>query len=629
MGRTKLLFLALIMCTFVGVTAWSGLHYERAYDMAVRHTQLSAWSLAQLELELYQFGTAVDDFRDRRIGRQQLNDAYDMVWNRLDVFLSGSETASVRNRFGAKALIQHLFDQLKASEALVTSPTLQPEQVDPLLAILNDNLPKIRDLMVRNFTGPEAMQENAQLAQSKTLNLSILAALLLVGLTMLVLLFIEARRQHFLVWHDVLTRLPNRAAFIRQLQQSCQRSPQVVLCLMELTRFREVNDSLGHAAGDRLLVMVADELRQMIEAEMFIARTGSDGFAVIIQSVKQDANWFAFSKRLRLTLARLLFDADPAHRVGIRMGVSRAPQHARDSEELLLFADLALLQAREDASQPYQLFSHHLLRQYQRHRQLAEELRAQLSLPTANQLFLCYQPQIPLQPSSRLGAEVLIRWKHPELGFVPPNELVEIAEENGLGEVLCAWILRTLQQDLQTFPPGLVTLLDLAVNLSPSLFHARLPELAVAWLADGPLTVNQLVFELTETIALDDLVRSQQIFADLRQAGIRIALDDFGTGWSSFAYLKDLHFDKLKIDRSFISRIDCEARQALFVQAITELCHRLEVCVVAEGVETAQELAEVQRIHVNEVQGYYFSRPLPANDFMAFASQRLLPARSA
>ena len=187
----------------------------------------------------------------------------------------------------------------------------------------------------------------------------------------------------------------------------------------------------------------------MIEAEMFIARTGSDGFAVIIQSVKQDANWFAFSKRLRLTLARLLFDADPAHRVGIRMGVSRAPQHARDSEELLLFADLALLQAREDASQPYQLFSHHLLRQYQRHRQLAEELRAQLSLPTANQLFLCYQPPLPMQPSSRLGAEVLIRWKHPELGFVPPNELVEIAEENGLGEVLCAWILRTLQQEME------------------------------------------------------------------------------------------------------------------------------------------------------------------------------------
>ena len=192
-----------------------------------------------------------------------------------------------------------------------------------------------------------------------------------------------------------------------------------------------------------------------------------------------------------------------------------------------------------------------------------------------------------------------------------------------MGAPLAAWIFQSMNRDLDSFPLPLVRQLDLAINLSTSLFHRGLPEQTRVWLSDSPLLPEQLVYELTETIALDDLALSQRVFAELRRNGIRIALDDFGTGWSSFAYLKDLKFDKLKIDKSFIQKMDSDARQALFVQAITELCHRLDICVVAEGVETELELSEVLRLAVDEIQGYYFARPLPAATFCQFAERQL------
>ena len=623
MGRAKLLLLAIILCSFVGVTGWIVWHYDRAYTLATRHTQLSAWALAQLELELHEFESSVDYFRAGRIDQAQLNEAYDMAWNRLDVFLTGKEAKAIRQRFGAELLLRDLFQQLQHYEPLVTSAQLEPQDLEPLHQMLEHMLPKVRNLMVLNFTGPQAMSDNAALEHSKTQNFVILGCLLLLGLVMVLLLLLEARRQHFLIWHDALTRLPNRAAFIQRLRQLCVGGQQVVLCLLDLNRFKEVNDSLGHAVGDQLLLAVADKLRQSLPEGVWLARIGSDEFALLMSNQKSEAAWFAYTKRLQTGLERLLYRADPAHRVSVSIGVSQYPQPASNADELLLFADLALLHARQDDIRHFQIFSRPMLNQYQRKRRLATELREQLMGSGPSQLFLCYQPQIPRQPLGRLGAEVLLRWQHPELGFIPPPEIVEAAEENGLGERLGAWIFRTMSQDLARFPLPVVRQLDLAINLSTSLFHRGLPEQTRVWLSDSPLLPEQLVYELTETIALDDLGLSKQVFAELRHNGIRIALDDFGTGWSSFAYLKDLQFDKLKIDKSFIQKMDSDARQALFVQAITELCHRLDICVVAEGVETELELSEVLRLLVDEIQGYYFARPLPADAFCEFAERQL------
>lgn len=623
MGRTKLLLLALILCTFVGVTAWSTWHYEKAYNLATRHTHLSAWALAQLELELHEFEGNLDYFISGRIDQDKLNESYDLVWNRLDVFLTGEETHTIRQRFGAEPLLRTFFSRLQQVEPIITAPDLTPGQLAPIHQLLHDYLPRIRDLMVMNFTGADAIRENAELERSKSQNFLILGCLLLLGLLMIVLLFIEARRQHFLIWHDPLTRLPNRTAFIQQLQHHCRKEKGAILCLMDLNRFKEVNDSLGHEMGDKLLLMVAEQLRQRHCDGVFMARVGSDEFALLLQGHKGDAGWIAYSKRIRLVLERLLFLADPAHRVSVSMGISQFPQHAHNPEELLLFADLALLHARSDGARHYQIFNRTMLNHYQRKRRLATELRQQLALQEQSQLSLCYQPQIRRIPDQRLGAEVLIRWKHPELGYIPPAELVEAAEENGLGEELGIWIFNRMNQDLDLFPITLVRQLDISINLTASLFTRRLAEQSLEWLSGGPLLPSQLVYELVETIALDDLGLSQLIFAKLHENGIRIALDDFGTGWSSFAYFKDLHFDKLKIDKSFIQKMDSDPRQVLFVQSITELCQRLGVKVVAEGVETPLELDEVMRLGIDEIQGYHFARPLPPDTFRHFAQEQL------
>jgi diguanylate cyclase (GGDEF)-like protein len=620
MVRAKFLLLAIIMCTFLGVTIWSTWNYDRAFNQVTRHTHLSAWALAQLELELHEFEGAVDYYRAGRISQDKLNQAYDLAWNRLDIFLTGSESKSIRERFHAEGILRAFFVRLQSYESLLTSPHLQPTDLEPLDQDLHNAMPAIRNLMVLNFTGPTAMRENAELDRSKTQNYAILGVLLLVGLVMLVLLFAEARGQQFLAWNDPLTHLPNRAAFLQRLQQLVTGDQiQVVLCLFDLNRFKEVNDSLGHAAGDRLLLAVADKLREAISDGVYLAHIGGDEFALVLIGSKTESSWFGFTKRIRSQLESLLYKADPAHRVSVSMGVSQFPQHARNADELLLFADLALTAARHDVHHHYQLFNRQMFSHYQRKRQLAGELREQLSRVADSQLFLCYQPVVKRHDQERLGAELLIRWNHAELGFINPLDIVEAAEENGLGERLGEWVFQRMNHDLDGLPQPLVRRLDLAINLSASLFNKQLTEHALSWLLDGPLLPSQLILELTETIALDDFTMSQRIFAELRTAGIRIALDDFGTGWSSFAYLKELNFDKLKIDKSFIQKLDQDPRLPMFVETITELSHKLGVSVVAEGVETQIELDMVTAMQVDEIQGYFYARPLSIDKFQLFA----------
>jgi len=349
MVRAKFLLLALIMCTFLGVTIWSTWNYDRAFTQVTRHTHLSAWALAQLELELHQFEGAVDYYRAGRLNQEKLNEAYDLAWNRLDVFLTGREAKHIRERFNAESILRPFFVRLQSYEALLTSPHLLPSDLEPLDQDLHNTMPAIRNLMVLNFTGPTAMRENAELARSSIQNYVVLAVLLLVGLVMLVLLFLEARGQQYLAWNNPLTRLPNRAAFLLHLRQLLRANQQqVVLCLFDLNRFKEVNDSLGHAAGDQLLLTVADKLRKSAGDGVYLAHIGGDEFAMVLSGNMADSSWFSFTKRVRTRLGSLLYKADPAHRVSVSMGISQFPQHARTADELLLFADLALTAARHD-----------------------------------------------------------------------------------------------------------------------------------------------------------------------------------------------------------------------------------------------------------------------------------------
>lgn len=625
MGRIKFLFLATIMFTFVAVTAWSTWRYDQAFRFVTGQAQLSAWSLAQLEIELRNFEQQLVLYRSGSTTADDLNLSYDIAWNRLDTFTQAEETRAIRNRFGAEQITRNIFATLQKYESSISSPKENDPALQAMSRELSRQMPLLHDLTVQNFTGPGAMQESQLLQQSKTQNLIALGILLLVGLAMLTTLFYEAKCQHFLAWNDPLTGLPNRAAFNDRMHALLAKpDTQAVLCLIDLSRFKEVNDSFGHAAGDQLLTLIANLLRQHQNSEIYLARIGSDEFALVMfGSMSGYSNWFTYSRKIYNQLEWLLHSEDPAHRVKLNMGISQYPEHAGSVADMVLFADLALLSAKQDKQLRYQVFNRFMLDHYQRKRLLAGQLQELLAEPHNSELYLCYQPIIDISQPQRLGAELLIRWNHPELNFIDPPDIIEIAEENGLGEKLSEWLFHRMQHDIARFPADTLRHLHLSINLSSSIFNHHLANHVCNWLQDGPLPASQLILELTENIALEDVQLSRKIFSQLREKQIRIALDDFGTGWSSFSYLKDLSFDKLKIDKSFIRHLDRDKRLPLFVQAITGLSHQLGISVVAEGVETESELSKVLEIGANEIQGYYYSRPLSADAFLDYARHYL------
>ncbi|WP_017408262.1 bifunctional diguanylate cyclase/phosphodiesterase [Aeromonas hydrophila] len=467
MIKGKFLSLAFIMVSFLGVTIWSLFNYDRTFNDMVKYNQLSAWSLAQLELELHGFDEQLSLYRSGQTDAGQLNKAYDIAWNRLDIFLTGQETALIRSRYQASERVGAFFEVLKEYEQDVVNPTPDSARLAEMEGRMNKLLPSIRDLMVMNFTGPSAIKQRQELQQSKEGHVLVLVALLAIGLLILFVVSREMKLQYFLAWNDPLTLLPNRAAFMTRLERLAKgKQPAdctLTICLIELNNFKEVNDSLGYAAGDELLTMVANQIREYAHDQAFIARMGGDEFALFIYGAMPIEHRVPYLVRLLDELRPTVFQADPAHRVRVSMGISQHPITAHKIEELILFAD----------------------------------------------------------------------------------------------------------------------------------------------------------------IALDDLPLSQRIFKELKQIHVRIALDDFGTGWSSFSYLMSLSFDKLKIDKSFVSNIETDPRQFMFVESITKLSHQLGLVVVAEGVESLHELQQLAHIGVDEIQGYYYSKPLSPAEFFIYAMTHL------
>jgi diguanylate cyclase (GGDEF)-like protein len=622
MVRGKFASLALILVAFLGVTIWSAWSNDRAFTLLVRYTQLSAWSLAQLEFEMQSFQEGVILYQSGDLDERELNKRYDLAWNRLEIFLNGDESSIIRQHFDAQSKVGRIFTLIKAHEQDVLDPHPGSAGLDKLALGLKEMMPDIRGLMVENFTGPSAIRQRVSLLQSKQSNFWLLSGLLLVGLVMLYMLFRETRRHQFLAWNDPLTRLPNRAAFIRELEQAARRDVNqqrpLTLCLLELNHFKEVNDSLGYAAGDALLMTVARAIEEFVAGRAFVARIGGDEFALSYFGEQEPD----YPDRLLTHLQQLVFQADPAHRVKVSMGISQGLTASHQVEEIMLFADIALDNARQQGVRS-QLFNQAMLSRYERSRQLAAELRDHLDGDGSDQLSLYYQPIIKREGRHLLGAEALLRWQHPQYGFISPPDIISLAEDNGLGERLGDWIFNQVSQDLAPLPPSKMMKLEISINLSSSMFNEELPSRVARMLLTSPLCADQLILELTETIALDDLELSQRILTALQQLTVRIALDDFGTGWSSFAYLKELNFNKIKIDKSFICDIDSHARQQLFVSSITDLAHKLAVPVVAEGVETAAELAVVYDLGVDEIQGFFYAKPMPAADFRAFCQRYL------
>jgi diguanylate cyclase (GGDEF)-like protein/PAS domain S-box-containing protein len=419
------------------------------------------------------------------------------------------------------------------------------------------------------------------------------------------------QRARYLALYDPITDLPNRELLHQRLDDALaglrRRDGMVGVFLLDLDRFKSINDTFGHAAGDRLIRLCSRRLEACVRETDTVARIGGDEFALIQVGVEKADQAQALCRRLLAALVEP-FDLD-GHEVIVTasIGVALAQGDAEEPGRLLQHADIALYRAKDEGRNTFRFYEAEMDRRLQNRRALEHDLRAALA---RGQLEVHYQLQVDLRSQEPVGVEALARWHHPERGWVPPQEFISVAEETGLILPLGERVLRTACAHVADWPQ-----LRLSVNLSPVQFrHGDLVGLVRSALEESHLDPKRLELEITEGVLLSNTVSALTTLASLRKLGVRIAMDDFGTGYSSLGYLQQFTFDTIKIDRSFVGAIERRSEAEAIVRAVVGLGHSLGIRTCAEGVETAGQFAFLEGEGCDEVQGYYFSRPVPPAD---------------
>jgi diguanylate cyclase (GGDEF)-like protein len=415
--------------------------------------------------------------------------------------------------------------------------------------------------------------------------------------------------------HDPLTGLPNRALFMDRLAHALahlsRRGSSAAVLLLDLDRFKLINDSLGHAVGDDLLAGAAPRLKQMLRASDTIARFGADEFGILLEDIAGEQDAVDMAQRIAGTFNRPFVLDGNEHFVSVSIGITLAAGGER-AEDLVRDADAAMHRAKERGRARYELFDEAIRGRAISRLRVENDLRRALE---RDELTLEYQPIIGLQARAVIGVEALVRWDHPERGRVPPLEFIPIAEENGLIEPIGRWVLeRACRQGAEWYasrPDALP--ISVAVNLSAAQFDSpALVETVAGALRGARLDPGLLALELTESIVMGQSEELFQTLAELKSLGVSLILDDFGTGYSSLSYLTRLPFDVLKVDRSFIDGLGTEPRDTGITEAIVGMSNALSLWVTGEGVETELQLAELRRLGCHAAQGFLFSRPVAA-----------------
>ncbi|TXN01106.1 EAL domain-containing protein [Methylobacterium sp. WL64] len=421
------------------------------------------------------------------------------------------------------------------------------------------------------------------------------------------------RRIAHMARHDALTDLPNRTLFHECLNQRLDdmrwRGGGCAVLFLDLDRFKAVNDTLGHLAGDVLLREMAGRLNQVVQIGDLVARLGGDEFAVLVSEVDRVEAVSDLAARLVAAVRVPTLIGAQSVEVGVSVGIALSPEHGTDGETVFRRADLALYQAKADGRGTFRIFEFGFDDRAAERLSLESDLRHAISSET---LALHYQPQARSDTGEIVGFEVLARWTHPTRGPIAPATFIGLAEETGLILPLGELVLRAACREAA----GWVRPLKIAVNLSPRQFsQTDLPERILAILAETGLSPARLELEVTETVIINDLSRALATLCRLKAMGIRISMDDFGTGYSSLATLQAFPFDKIKIDRSFVSSMDANPQSKAIVRAVLGLGRSLKMGVVAEGVETAAQLRFLSKAGCDEVQGYFIGRPQPIENF--------------
>jgi diguanylate cyclase (GGDEF)-like protein/PAS domain S-box-containing protein len=419
---------------------------------------------------------------------------------------------------------------------------------------------------------------------------------------------------------DALTGLANRQALRRALDDALvsavRRKHRCSMFLLDLDRFKAVNDTLGHPAGDTLLRLVALRLRDVIGEAGQVGRLGGDEFEVVLPATSDKTELSKLAQGIIDSLSRPYTINGTAVSIGASVGIVTSDYDDRTSDDLMRDADLALYAAKAAGKGCFRFFAPDM-HEAARQRQLMEsDLRVALE---KEQLWLAYQPCVDASSEAVTGFEALIRWNHPEHGPVSPAEFIPLAEEIGLINEIGEWVLRTACAEAAKWPKHITV----AVNLSPIQFKSHaLPTMVRMVLSDTELPAKRLELEITEGVFLSNDDHVHDMIASLKSIGVKLALDDFGTGYSSLSYLQRVPFDKIKIDRSFVTGAsDLEGRNAALIRAMVGLASDLKMQTTAEGVETQDELALVRNLGCSLIQGYIFGKPMPPEEARELASK--------
>ncbi|MBZ6077186.1 putative bifunctional diguanylate cyclase/phosphodiesterase [Microvirga puerhi] len=418
----------------------------------------------------------------------------------------------------------------------------------------------------------------------------------------------------YMAHHDALTDLANRVLFREQMERSLVHAHRhdsrvAVLCL-DLDRFKDVNDTLGHETGDALLKLVAQRLLACVGEEDVVARLGGDEFAVLQLSIQEPHDAAVLAMRIVESLGAPYDIEGQEIVIGTSIGIAFAAEGSPTPDQLLKHADLALYRAKSGGRGTFRFFEPEMDEQLQARRVLEVDLRKAL---VNGEFELFYQPQVDIRKKVITGYEALLRWRHPERGIVSPGEFIPIAEDIGLISPLGEWVIQEACQEAAKWPASM----KVAVNLSPVQFRNKnLVQCVKNALTASNLCPSRLEVEITESVLLQDNDATLATLHQLRKLGVRIAMDDFGTGYSSLSYLRSFPFDKIKIDQSFVQGLSSRADCLAIVQSIAGLGANLGMSTVAEGVETEDQLIQLRAAGCTEVQGYYFGRPKPARELV-------------
>jgi len=449
-----------------------------------------------------------------------------------------------------------------------------------------------------------------------------------------------------LAYCDSLTGIPNRQAFLETLERELVRSKEhdkkFAVLFMDLDAFKRVNDTLGHDVGDHLLKIVSERLRETIRPSDLVlraeheldgqpggsnlARLGGDEFTILIPDLERVEDALNVAHRVKEAMRRPFMIASHEIFVTASIGISLYPEDGEDCNSLLKYADTAMYHAKSCGKNNAKLYSSSLTMEIMSHVKMEVGLRKALQ---NNELYLLYQPQIDVPSTQIVGVEALVRWRHPERGIISPTEFIPLAEETGLIVPIGEWVLRTACSQAKAWQRGGQQAIRMAVNLSAKQFKdENLMQIVLSALADTGLDARLLELELTEGTLMDDALATMVTLEQLRGIGVYLSIDDFGTGYSSMNYLKRFDVRALKIDRSFIAGLPQDAENAAITRAIIAMAHGLKMVVVAEGVETDEQLLMLEEYGCDMAQGYFLGHPSPHDAISAMLARQAHPPAS-